>query len=110
MRRSLIIVLFRKISRRKLITLIAMALVVIAAGITVPLVFLRSSSLVHRDVMCSPIGNAIIEAMALYTQYGSFGNAEFIVHQINANESVCFPGIYLARVARCPDDHFTCNN
>jgi general stress protein CsbA len=104
-------VLFRKISRRKLITLIAMALVVIAASITGPLVFLRSSgSLVYRDVMCSPIGNAIIEAMALYTQYGSFGNAEFIVHQINANESVCFPGIYLARVARCPDDHFTCNN
>jgi hypothetical protein len=101
---------FRRISRREVIILIAIALVVIAVSITVPLVFLRSSSFVCGGVMCSPIGNAMIEAVSVHTQYGSFGNAEFIVHQINANGSLSFPGVYLAGVAHRSDDYFTCNN
>ena len=106
--------IFRRISRKKLIVLIIIYLVIIASGITVPLVFLRSSnsSVCMDPEACNPLPNMAFEALSIYAQDGdSFGkNVGSILHELNTPENLSPPEPFWAVFARCGDHHFTCNN
>jgi len=104
--------LFRRISRKKLIVISAISLVVIAGGITVPLVFLRGNKVLTCGGICSPIGNEAVDTSAMYTNDGnSFGkNVGSILHELNTPETLSPPDPFWAVFARCGDHHFTCNN